>query len=186
MARKIVLVCCCAALISSGCAVWPPYTREGGRLLEPLVVFPSFSSNYLLSCLADMETVTEEEFATQIKLARTGMEKGRNLDRLRFICLSLNRQADYSQFVEGVRSLDRYVSDHSDSLEAMQGLQVLVRRLEEEIRSRRKTAQTLTGEKNRLEKEVESLRIRLDEQQKQLEQLKNIETILKSRESSQP
>lgn len=183
--RKYILLLCCAALLS-GCAAWNPSERESRNLLEPLVAIPSFSSNYLMSCLDEMQTLEQKEFDTKFKLAGKDLQNGRKMDKLYFICLSLTEKADYKQLKQGMNVLEQYLEDQPDSGEGMQGLQYLVNRLDKEITNRRNVSETLTDEKKELEKEVESLKVRLDEQHKQIEKLKNIENIIKSRDTDQP
>jgi len=183
--RKYMLLFCCAALLN-GCTAWKASERESRNLLEPLVAIPSFSSNYLMSCLNEMQTLEQKEFDTKFKLAGKDLQNGRKMDKLYFICLSLTEKADYKQLKQGVNVLEQYLEDQSDSGEGMQGFHYLVNRLEKEIKNGSNVRETMTVEKKELEKEIESLKVRLEEQNKQIEQLKNIENIIKSRDTDQP
>jgi len=170
---------------------------ENTRLVEPIVVFPSRDSNYLLSCLGDTQTLKRQDFDSQFKLAASNLPHGQELDKLHFICLSLNEKADYKQFKHGTRILDQYLADHPDSGTDMQGIRLLLARLDEEIINRWSAWKSLLNDKKELKTQVkslkkelkiqvDSLKVTIEEQQKQIEQLKNIENIIKSRETSKP
>lgn len=181
MKKYIFLLC--AVVVLGGCAAWKP---NDWQRLEPIVVLSSFGSNYLLSCLNDMQSLERQDFDAQFKMAEAGLKHGRKLDKLRFVCLSLNEKADYKQFKRGVDVLGQYIEDYPDSKEDMQGVQILVNRLDEEIMNRWSAWKSLLKDKEKLSAEVESLKVRINEQQKQIEQLKNIENIIKSRGANQP
>jgi hypothetical protein len=183
--KKYVLLFCGIAFLG-GCAEWRQNDWEGARLLEPVVVFPSFNSNYILSCLSDMQTLERKSFDVKFELAVAGLQHGRDLDKLRFICLSLNEKADYKQFKHGTKVLEQYFEDHPDSGEDLQGFKILVERLDEEILNRWSAWKSLLNDKKELKAEIESLKVSIEELQKQIEQLKNIENIIKSRETKQP
>lgn len=184
--KRSVLLVCCLVLMTSGCTALKPYAWENGRLLEPVAVFPSFSNNYLLSCLSDMDTLGREEFEAKFETARANLKSGRDLDRLRFICLSLNEKADDKQFAQGKDALEKYLEDHPELKEDMHGFRLLVDRIDEEIMNRWSAWKSLLNDKKELAAEVESLKIKVEEQQKQIEQLKNIEPIVKGRETGKP
>ncbi len=139
-----------------------------------------------MSCLNDMQTLEQSEFDTKFKLAEDDQQNGRKMDRLYFICLSLTDKADDEQLKKGLDVLERYLEEHPDSGEGMQGFQYLVNRLESEITTRRSVRKVLTDENSSLQTEVASLKARLEEQHRQIEQLKNIENIIKNRETGQP
>lgn len=159
-----------------------PNGQEVGRQFEPIVVYPSFTSNYLLSCLNDMRTLSRKEFDSEFELAEVGLEYGRKLDKLRFICLTINDKADYKQFKHGMKVLEQYFADNPDSGEEMEGFRYLVDRLDEEILNRWSAWKSLLNDKKELKAEVVSLKARIEELSDQIEQLKNIENIIKSRE----
>ena len=60
---------------------------------------------------------------------------------------------------------------------------MLVDRLDEEIVNRWSAWKSLLNDKKELKAKVESLKVTIEEQQKQIDQLKNIENIIKSRET---
>ncbi len=138
-----------------------------------------------------MQTLKRQDFDAQFKLAATDLPHGPDQNKLRFICLSLNEKADYKQFKQGRKVLQQYYEDHPDSGADMQGIQILVDRLDEEIINRWNAWKSLLNDKKELKADqkelkakIESLNITVEEQQKQIEQLKNIENIIKSRETN--
>jgi len=183
---KIYILLFCSIAFLGGCAELKQSDSGSARVLEPIVVYPSLSSNYLLSCLSDMQTLERKQFDAKIELAEAGLVHGQELDKLHFVCLSLNEKADYKKFKHGSNVLEQYFVDHPDSGKDMQGIRILVDRLDEEIMNRWSAWKSLLNDKKELNAEVESLKVTIEEQQKQIEQLKNIENIIKSRETKQP
>ena len=162
-------------------------SSESGSLPEPHV------TTYVLSCLNEIQGIGPEEFAANFKMAEDGLQYGRDLDTFRFICLSLDAQADYQQFKEGREVLELYIAEHPDSADDIQGFKILVDWLDEEMLNKWKAWKTLLEDKQKLTSEVEILQgkikkdqVLIEELQKQIEQLKNIENIIKSRETGQP
>ena len=66
----------------------------------------------------------------------------------------------------------------------MHGFLVLVDRLDEEILNRWSAWKSLLNDKKELKAKVESLQVKIVAQQHQIEQLKNIENIMKTREKN--
>jgi len=184
--KKLTLLIGCLAALTGGCTGLGPHVGEGGTLLEPLVVFPSFSNNYLMSCLSETENLNQEEFEKEFEEADKGLGNGRDMDSLRLVCLSLNKKADYKQFTRGKKVLEKYFEDHPELGDDMNGFRILVDRLDEEIQNRWSAWKSLLNDKKELTAELESLKVKVEEQQKLIEQLKSIEPIVKSRETGQP
>lgn len=180
--NKNILLLCIISLLS-GCVAVEQKENDWERL-EPIVVMPTFGSNYLLSCLKEKQVLEREEFNEQFTLAEAALKQGRKLDKLQFICLSLNEKADYKQFKHGTEVFDQFLVDFPESGDDMHGLRILVNQLEEEILNRWSAWKSLLNDKKELKAEVESLNVKIEEQQKQIEQLKNIENIIKSRENN--
>lgn len=139
----------------------------------------------LLTCLNDTESMMREEIDAEIESAEKRLEYGREEDTLRFICLSLNAHAEYEQFKHGTMVLEQYIQDHPESGSDLQGLRILVDRLDDEIKNKWNSWKTLLDDKKALKAEIVSLQARVEELQKQIEQLKKIEEIIKSREIGQ-
>ncbi|MCL7486565.1 MAG: hypothetical protein M8357_00125 [Desulfobulbaceae bacterium] len=179
------IVLFCSIVILGGCAQLREHAGGDEECIEPLT-FPAFSCNYLLSCLNDTQNLDSEEFGFKFELAEAELKHGRKLDKLHFICLSLHEKADYKQFQQGADVLERYLEDYHDAGEDMLGLRILVQRIDEEIMNRWSAWKSLLNDKKELMAEVDSLKVRVEEQQKQIERLKNIENIIKSREIDRP
>jgi DNA repair exonuclease SbcCD ATPase subunit len=169
-----------------------------------------------------MQDIGSEEFAANFEMAENGLQRGRDQDKLRFICLSLHAYADYQQFKEGTKVLEQYIAEHPNSPDDILGFQILVNRLDVAMMTKWSAWKSLLEDKKELMAEVESLQKKLEqdqvlieelqiedkkelmaevdslqekleqdqvlikELQTQIEQLKNIENIIKSRETEQP
>lgn len=180
---KILLLLSCLLLLLEGCGSLGAQRGEGS-LLEKLFVFPVSSSTYLLSCLGEMEDLDREQFAWRYTDAQSELAGDGGLDPLRFVCLSINKHANYTQFKRGRVVFEQYLADHPEEREDMQGFKVLYDRLNEEMIIEKNTCTSLREENEKFKAELESLKIKLAEQQRQIERLKNIEPIIKSREGS--
>ncbi|MDD3619014.1 MAG: hypothetical protein PHX57_06440 [Desulfobulbaceae bacterium] len=176
-----------------GCVQPKQYRSEEKEILDPVIVFRSFSGYYILSCLQDSLDMDRQEFDRRFATAESATEQGADLDSLRFVCLSLNAHADVDQFRRGLEVFDRYLRDHPDAGNDMLGLRLLLGRLDEEVRNGWSARQTLLGEKKELQEQLallqgslEQVELKNIELQNQIEQLKNIEHIIKSRETDKP
>ena len=163
------------------------YSSESGDLHVPS------DTNYLLSCLNDMQDIGPEEFAANFEMAENGLQRGRDQDKLRFICLSLHAGANYQQFKDGTKVLEQYIAEHPNSPDYIQGFQILVNQVDVEMTTKWSAWKSLLEDKKELIAEVDSLQEKLEqdqvlieELQTQIEQLKNIENIIKSRETEKP
>ena len=159
---------------------------ESEKFLKKTTGSQSVSSKDLLSCLDNLQSIGRKEFDAKFDLAEAGLRHGREVDTSRFICLSLNAKADYEQFKYGTMVLEQYLDEHPDSGKDLQGFRILVDRLDHAIRNKWSSWKTLLNDKKALKAEVASLEVRIEDLNKQIEQLKNIENIIKSREIGQP
>jgi len=179
-----------------GCVATNRQTDGLDELLEPTVVFRAGDSGYILSCLQQLHSLHSKEFNAYFTATEARLENGNDEDKLRFICLSLNTKANYKQFKQGEILIGQYIKDHPDSREEMKGLLLLVDRLDQAKVTRWSNRKKMLDEKDELEAEVASLRTRIEalqgeheqdtvkiqELRNQIEQLKNIENIIKNRE----
>lgn len=154
-----------------------------------------------------MKEVDQNEFETKFGLAEENLIHNRKLDELLFICLSLNEKANNEQFRHGKQVLEQFVTDHPEAGEDMLGLVFLsnrlnslvdqaekkdieladlARQMEKDKKEGLRTSRRLQKENKKLLTEIKSLEIKIAEQQKQIQQLKDIEKIIKSREADQP
>ena len=97
--------------------------------------------------------------------------------------------ADDKQIKQGDKLFKRYIEEHPDSSDDMQGLLVLFDRLEQAKVNSSMDLKKLLDERDELAAQVETLQVqakqdqeRIQELQSQIDQLKNIESIIKNRE----
>lgn len=172
--KKILFLMVVFPVILSGCA--------------KIVSLRMGEAGYVLSCMNEMQGIRSDDFAARVRRAEEKLANGKALDQLHFVCLSLNEKADYRLVKKGGEVLDEYLEQHPGAREDMRGLSVLVKRLGGAEICSRSTRKKLIDEKNKLEKTVDSLTSSLEREQtraqdlkSQIEQLKNIENIIKDR-----
>ena len=193
---KTTIFVLCSAFVMAGCVAMQRHAGELDNLLEPTVVFHATDGSSILSCLNDIGTLSRREFNRYFRKAETRFRDGDDDDKLRFICLSLNNRASYRQFKEGVALLKQYIKEHPESRGELSGLMSLIHRLDKARVARWSSRKKMLEEKEELEAEVASLQARVEallrehdqdmvkiqELRNQIEQLKNIENIIKNRE----
>ncbi len=189
----IVLVGC----LFSGCAVLelgPSLPDEA----ETYVIFQPSDADMILSCLAEQEDLTRNEMREKYAFLEEQVSGKDNKDDkiLDLICLSLHRQASYQQFKDGMEYLAARIDMYPNQASSLQGILILAQRIDREKISRWTLANRHLDEKEGLEAENKELlernqllqanavqdQARIAELQNQIEQLKDIENILKSRE----
>jgi hypothetical protein len=174
-----------SGLLLSSCAggFW---TRPSSEQSEGPVISSPTDASMILSCLAEQQKLTHGEFKAVYKTASAQAADGTDAATLRLICLSLHDYASFKQLKSGTTTLANYIKEHRDADSAgLLGIQLLMQRIEKEL-----TVKWTQGNKNLDEKErVEALekgavqdQKRIKELQNQIEQLKNIENIIKERE----
>lgn len=172
----LVLVCCTGCVsLSTTPSIYNG--RQGSSL-----TFPPSDSNNLLSCLQESKDLSRSEFASYYKQVASKVKRGGDADSLRFVCLSLHSYASYEQFQDGLAQFEKYIESHPDERTSLQGLYLLMKRVEREKVNRWTLRNRLMDEQEALAEENRELREKVAELQKQIEQLKNIENIIKNRE----
>ena len=163
---------------------------------EKAVVSSPTDANSILSWLAEHQKMSHKEFKEAYKTALAQAAGGEDADVLRLICLSLHEYASYKQFKSGMEMLLNYIKDHPDDAASLQGIHVLLQRIDKEKIIKWAQSNKSLDEKEGLESENKDLlernevleksvaqdQVRIKELQKQIEQLKNIENIIKDRE----
>ncbi len=191
MNRKLMsfVLAICSMVLLSGCVEMGRTRLETGGAMEPTIVFRPTDCSYVLSCLGDLKSVRGREFDLHFNAAEKKLATGDDKDKLRLICLALNKRADYKQFKKGMEVLDQYIEEHPESGQDLQGLKSLVTRLDQAKINRWIARKKLLDRQDELETENEHLKselaqaqVRIKELQNQIEQLKNIENIIKNRE----
>jgi len=184
-----------SAFLLGGCA---DGYRKKGVSDQPTerIVMQASETETILACLAGNQKMSRQAFAGAYKTAFSNAAREENDDVLRLICLSLHQHASYKQFKEGMEALAGYVKTHPESAAGLQGLQVLMQRIDQEKIAKWAKSSKILDEKEGLEAENRELlernevlekaaandQVRIKELQKQIEQLKNIESIIKNRE----
>jgi hypothetical protein len=173
----------------TGCVLPGQKTVDTPAVIEPTVVFRPSDSAYLLSCVSELRDLKSRDFQKHYREVSNRLAGGSDRDILQFVCLSLNRRADYKQFKQGEKVFRKYLGDHPGATEDMKGVLVLLQDLDRLLGSRRAAYRKLLDERDRLAAETEVLKRqhqqdtgRIENLQRQIEQLKNIESIIKSRE----
>lgn len=193
---RYIFIFLCWSFLLGGCVVASRQTTGANEMLEPTVVFRSTDGSYILSCLQGLGSIRSKELNAYFQSAEGQLKNGRDEDKLRFICLGLSPKASYQQFKQGTEILEQYIKEHPDSHEEMVGLLGLVNRLDQAKVTRWSGRQKMLDEKEELEGEVTALqeevevlqaegaqdKVRIQELRNQIEQLKNIENIIKNRE----
>jgi chromosome segregation ATPase len=193
---RLFLFFLCGSFLLGGCVAANRQTAGLDELLEPTVVFRASDSGYILSCLQELGSLHSKEFNAYFSATEARLENGDDEDQLRFICLSLSTKANYKQFKQGEGLLEQYIKEHPDSQKEMAGLRALVDRLDQAKVTRWSSRKKMLDEKEELEAEVAALQarietlqgeheqdtVRIKELRNQIEQLKNIENIIKNRE----
>jgi len=197
MKRLVLLVIMAAlAVLAQGCA-----GRYGNQALPDrqtaTVVFRPADAEAVLSCLGAQRKMTRKEFkAAYAEAAERFAQSKEDAAARDLICLGLHAHAGYKQFKAGMEHLALYIRNHPDSAPGLQGLSVLMQRIDREKNIRWAQSNKTTDEKEGLESENKDLaerneqleqaaaqdRHRANELQNQIEQLKNIENIIKNRE----
>ena len=194
MNKVCLVVALLSGLLVSGCAGMFG-GRDDEQPKERLVVQVS-EADTILMCLASQEKLTRKEFAGMYKTAVADATRGESADMLRVVCLSLHRYASYKQFKDGKEMLAQYLKKHPESTSSLQGLLLLIQRIDREKIVKKVESNKIIDEKEGLETENRDLiernetleknasqdQERIKELQQQIEQLKNIESIIKKRE----
>ena len=197
MKRFVLLVMMTVSVVlAQGCA-----GRYGKQPLPDqqtaTVVFRPRTGEAGLSCVGAQGKMTRKESKAAYADAAERFAKSKgDADARNQICLSLHPYAGYKQFKEGMDQLSRYIQNHPDAAPGLQGIYLLMQRIDREKTIRWTQNNKTSDEKEGLESENKELaernelleqaaaqdRNRVNELQNQIEQLKNIENIIKNRE----
>jgi hypothetical protein len=157
----------------------------------------------ILMCLASQEKLPRKEFVEMYKTAVADATRGEHADMLRVVCLSLHQHASYKQFKDGKEMLAQYLKKHPESTSSLQGLLLLIQRIDLERIVKKMESNKIIDKKEGLEADnrdllernetlersasqdqerIKELQQQIKDLQQQIEQLKNIESIIKKRE----
>lgn len=176
-------------LLIGGCVQVGQDIGSPPSAISPTVVFVPSDSSYLLACVNELQGLKQNDFDRYSGEAAIRLEGGDDKDTLQYICLTLHQRADYKLFKQGEKLLRRYIKEHPDTSDSMQGLLVLLKQLEEAMVKRSTDRKKLLDERGEQAEQVETLLLqtkqdqeRIQELQSQIDELKNIENIIKNRE----
>jgi hypothetical protein len=184
-----------AGYLVSGCAALNPKSSVPDQPRTAVIFQPS-DADMILSCLAERESLTRNEMREEYAFIAEQVGGGANGDMPHLICLSLHRHASYQQFKDGMESLAVRIDAYPEQAAGLRGVLILAQNIDREKISRWSLANKNLDEKEGLEAENRELldrnevlqanavldQARIRELQKQIEQLKDIENIIKSRE----
>ena len=189
MKMKNVFALFVILLLTGGCVQVGQHPAGSSPAIASTVVLEPSETFYLLNCVSELQGLKQKEFNRYYREAANSLKKGDDRDTLWFICLSLNSRADYKQFKKGKKVFGQYLEEHPYTSSDMQGMFVLVSRLDQARINRLVSRKKLLAERDALAAEIESLQLeskhdkgRIRELQNQIDQLKNIEHIIKNRE----
>ncbi len=182
-------------LLSGGCA--PSESQLPPEEPRPQLVVQPTGAEKVLACVQETRALSrsafKEAYGAASKQAAADDDSGPSL---RLVCLSLHEFARYRQFKAGVETMENYLTSHPDEAGGMGGLLLLLQRLDREKSAKWAQQSRWIEEKDglveenkallerngQLEKTVEQDQGRIRDLQTQIEQLKNIENIIKHRD----
>ena len=188
--RLIACLVLCVTVV--GCAPQKPPDPAP----PPQVVVRESGVAAIHSCLDETRVLSRKELGVAYAEADKQAESGAEADVRRLTCLSFHERATFQQFRRGLELLTAYAEAHPEEMAGLNGLLVLLRRLDQERgagwvqrRKQLEAEEQLTAENRQLagrikalEQQAEQDQARIKELQQQIEQLKNIENIIKNRE----
>ncbi len=193
--KAVLVAVFLSTILLGGCA--EGYRKKGvAEQPKERIVMQDSETETILACLGGNQKMSRQAFNSAYKTAFSSASREENEDVLRLICLSLHQHASYKQFKEGMEALASYIKTHPESAAGLQGVQVLMQRIDQEKIAKWAKSNKILDEKEGLEAENKELlernevlekaavndQVRIKELQKQIEQLKNIESIIKNRE----
>ena len=185
------LVC----LLSSGCA--PRRSQQVPEASQPGMVVRPTSTETVLACVQETRTLSRAAFKeAYAATSKPAVVDNNSSASLRHVCLSLNGFARYRQFKAGIETLEAFLANHPEEAGGMKGLLLLMQRMDKEkaakwnqqsrwIEERDGLAEenkALLERNSQLEKTVAEDQGQIRDLQTQIEQLKNIENIIKHRD----
>lgn len=179
-----------------GCVQGKGNQSAASVLSLPQIVLQQEDTYTVLSCVYESQPLTRIEFRNMFTQAAKQNEDGRYSDPLKIVCLSLHDYASFKQFKIGVDTLSSYIKENETEAKGLKGLLQIMEKMEKETVAKWSLQNKSTDEKGALEaenkelmdknmtleKSAEQNQARIKELQKQIDQLKNIENIIKNRE----
>ena len=187
--KNVLVILVVFLLAAGGCVQVGQQNKGSASAVVPTVVFEPSGSSYLLACVNELQGLKEKDLERYYSEAASRLSEGDDRDTLQFVCLSLHPKADYQQFQQGEKLFRKFIDEHPDASDDMLGLLALYSRLDQAMLNRETGQKKILAERDELAKEVETLKMqikrdqgRIQELESQIDQLKNIENIIKNRE----
>lgn len=182
--------------LSSGCVRGKGNQSTASVLSLPQIVLQQEDTYTILSCLHETQSLTRVEFRNMYTMASKQTEDGRYNDPLKIVCLGLHDYSSFKQFKVGIDALEYYIKDNESEAKGLKGLLHIMQKIEKDTVAKWTLHNKNSDEKGAieaenkelldrnaiLEKNAEQSQARIKELQKQIDQLKNIENIIKNRE----
>jgi len=153
--------------------------REDQSLQQP-------AAETILNCLQNNWDLSRKEYKKAYKAAQEQYTaKQSEYNQLRLLCFNIHPSARYNQFREGIKQLSKYTKEHPKESSGLTGLKYLLELIDSERILRWNASNKnddLLERNQQLQMETEQDKLRLKELKKQIDQLKNIESIIKNRE----
>jgi hypothetical protein len=172
----------------SGCALKKESVQE-------VTLVQATEADAILACVAENKKFSGKEFDVAYKTALVNATRSENPALSPLVCLSLHQQATYKQFKRGMEVLEQYTKTHQDTASLLGLLQLLQQLNRVKIgnwaqhHKKMDEKEELANENKDLLERIEILeknssqdQIRIKALQHQIEQLINIENIIKTRE----
>lgn len=193
MSRAYLAIILVASLSLSGCAA---LFGKGSEQAQEATVPRATETDVILACVAENKKFSRTTFNEAYKTALADATRPENAELPPLVCLSLHQRASYKQFRAGMETLASHIKAHPESAPSLQGLLLLQQRLNKEKIVKWAQGAKSMDEKEGLEADNKELlernetlernaaqdQTRIKELQQQIEQLKNIENIIKNRE----
>lgn len=189
------IIAAMAVLVLAGCSL--SGSQPSRDTLKQQTVAQVSGAEKVLACMEETRSLSGKSFREAFEAGtKQAAESRADEALLRLVCLSLHENARHSQFRVGIETAKGYVSAHPEESGGTRGLLLLMQRLDKERVARWTQRNRWLEEKEGLEEEnkrlmeknsqleqaAEQHRGRVQDLQKQIEQLKNIENIIKERD----
>ena len=155
------------------------------------------SAETILSCLQSNWEISPKSYKASYTVAQKNFDTvPSDYNTLQMVCFNIHPHARYHRFRQGIKQLSTYKTTHPEDSSALNGLEYLLKAINRERVVRRNSLnkvkdekqdlneknQELLEENKQLKVDAEQNNNRLQELKKQIDQLKNIESIIRNRE----
>ena len=145
------------------------------------------SSETILNCIQKKTDISRAEYNLMLqKTEELYAQQPNKQHSLEMICLNIHPLAGYSQFRKGIQQISEYLEAHPADASGLSGLENILDQLNRERVVRWNLSienQNLEEQNKQLQQKAAQDKYRLSELKKQIDQLKNIENIIKNRDN---